>query len=164
MTPADDVSPNTLGDNPYDPRKVARIARFLNGDLPPAHRNLGIRPDLWVKEAEVGRVLFRWPNDGSRDIGEGRVFGGWVAALSDNVVSMCMATALEDGEGFTTQDLQVKIFRPVIGELIEIEAWVKNRSRTTGYVEGEWRLPNGKVAVKIISWKAIRPIDSFKAR
>jgi len=28
---------------------------------------MGIRPDLWCKEAEVGRVLFRWPNDGSRD-------------------------------------------------------------------------------------------------
>lgn len=140
------------------------IARFMKGDLPPAHVNLGIRPDLWVKEMEPGRVLMRWPNDGSRDIGPGRVFGGWVAALSDNVVSMCMSTALEPGEGFTTQDLQVKLFRPVAGDVIEIEAWVKNRSRTTGYVEGEWRLPDGKVAVKIISWKAIRPKDALAAR
>ena len=28
-------------------------------------------------------------------------------------------TALEDGEGFTTQDLQVKIFRPVVGMPVE---------------------------------------------
>ncbi|MEZ5939353.1 MAG: PaaI family thioesterase [Hyphomonadaceae bacterium] len=142
----------------------AWISRFMSGDLPPAHRNMGIRPDLWLKEAEVGRVLFRWPNDGSRDIGNGRVFGGWIAALSDNVVSMCMVTALEEGEGFTTQDLQVKIFRPVAGEVIEIEAWVKNRSRTTGYVEAEWRLPNGKIAAKVIAWKAIRPSESFANR
>jgi acyl-coenzyme A thioesterase PaaI-like protein len=146
------------------PHVNARIARFMSGELPPAHRNMGIRPDLWCKEASVGRVLFHWPNDGSRDINDGRVFGGWIAALSDNIVSMCMATALEPGEGFTTQDLQVKIFRPVSGDLIEIEAWVKNRSKTTGYVEAEWRLPNGKVAAKILSWKAIRPAESFAAR
>ena len=58
----------------------------------------------------------------------------------------------------------MKIFRPVTHGLIEIEAWVKNRSRTTGYVEAEWRLPNGKVAAKILSWKAIRPVESFRAR
>ena len=141
-----------------------RMARFMTGDLPPAHRNMGIRPDLWLKEAEVGRVLFRWPNDGSRDIASGRVFGGWIAGLSDNVVSLCMATALEEGEGFTTQDLQVKIFRPVSSGLIEIEAWVKNRSRTTGYVEADWRLPNGKVAAKVIAWKAIRPAEALEKR
>ncbi len=146
------------------PHVNARLRTFMAGDLPPAHINMGVRPDLWCKEAEVGRVLFRWPNDGSRDIASGRVFGGWVAALSDNVVSMCMSTALEEGEGFTTLDLQVKLFRPVMGEEIEIEAWVKNRSRTTGYVEGEWRLPDGRMAVKIISWKAIRPAADLAPR
>ena len=146
------------------PHVNARMKGFMSGNLPPAHINMGVRPDLWCKEAEVGRVLFRWPNDGSRDIGGGRVFGGWIAALSDNVVSMCMATALEDGEGFTTQDLQVKIFRPVSGPEIEIEAKLVNRSRTTGYVEAEWRLPNGKMAAKVLSWKAIRPAESFLQR
>jgi uncharacterized protein (TIGR00369 family) len=142
----------------------ARVKRFMSGDLPPAHRNMGIRPDLWCKEAEVGRVKFVWPNDGSRDIGDGRVFGGWIAALSDNIVSMCMVTALEPGEGFTTQDLQVKIFRPVSGTPIEIEAKVVNRSKSTGYVEAEWRLPNGKVAAKVLAWKAIRAQESFQKR
>lgn len=146
------------------PHVNARLAPFMAGHLPPAHVNMGVRPDLWCKEAEVGRVLFQWPNDGSRDIAPGRVFGGWVAALSDNVVSMCMSTALEEGESFTTLDLQVKLFRPVAGELIAIEAWVKNRSRTTGYVEGEWRLPDGRLAVKIISWKAIRPAGDLAPR
>jgi acyl-coenzyme A thioesterase PaaI-like protein len=146
------------------PYVQTRVKRFLTGELPPAHRNMGIRPDLWVKEVGVGRILVRWPNDGSRDIGDGRVFGGWIAGLSDNIVSMCMATALEPGEGFTTQDLQVKIFRPVSGAEIEIEARVVNRSRATGYVEADWRLPNGKLAAKVLSWKAIRPQESFRQR
>ncbi len=137
------------------------LSRFLSGDLPPAHIAMGIRPDLWVKEVSKGRVRFVWPNDGSRDISSGRVFGGWIAGLSDNVVSMCMASALEDGEGFTTQDLQVKIFRPVQGAEIEIIATLKNRSKSTGYVEAEWRLPNGKLAATILAWKAIRPREAI---
>jgi acyl-coenzyme A thioesterase PaaI-like protein len=136
------------------PHVRQRMAGFLGGDLPPAHRNMGIRPDLWVVEAEVGRILVRWPNDGSRDINDGRVFGGWIAALSDNIVSMCMSTAMAPGEGFTT--------RPVTLGVIEIEAKVVNRSKTTGYVEADWRLPNGKLAAKILSWKAIRPQESFQ--
>ena len=81
--------------------------------------------------------------------------------IGGGISILCMATALEEGEGFTTQDLQVKIFRPVSGPLIEIEARVVNRSRSTGYVEAEWRLPNGKVAAKVLAWKAIRPAESF---
>jgi acyl-coenzyme A thioesterase PaaI-like protein len=142
-----------------------RFHRFLTYDaLPPAHRNMGVRPDLWLKEAEVGRVLYRWPNDGSRDIAPGRVYGGWISGLSDNIVSLCMATALEEGENFTTLDLQVKIFRPVGPGEIEIEAWVRNRSRTTGYVEADWRLPNGKLAARVLTWKAIRPAETLAPR
>ncbi len=84
-----------------------------------------------------------------------------MAGLSDNIVSLCMASALEEGEGFTTQDLQIKLFRPVDGPEIEIEAWLKNRSRTTGYVEADWRLPNGKLAAKVFAWKAIRPREAL---
>lgn len=139
----------------------AHMERFLSGDLPPAHIAMGIRPDLWVRSVSRGHLLAVWPNDGSRNIGSGRVFGGWVAGLSDNIVSLCMASALEEGEGFTTQDLQIKLFRPVDGPEIEIEAWLKNRSRTTGYVEADWRLPNGKLAAKVFAWKAIRPREAL---
>ena len=75
------------------------FARLKNGtwDFPPGIKNLGIRPDLWLKEVSYGYTRYEWPNDGSRDINEGRVFGGWVAGLSDHIVSMTMASALEDG-------------------------------------------------------------------
>lgn len=140
------------------------ISRFLAGDLPPAHVAMGIRPDLWIKSVSHGHLKAVWPNDGSRNIASGRVFGGWVAGLSDNLVSLCMASALEEGEGFSTQDLQIKMFRPVQGPEITIEAWLRNRSRTTGYVEAEWRLPNNKLAAKVLAWKAIRPKESLQSK
>lgn len=125
--------------------------------IPLGLKSLGIRPDLWLKEIAPGRVRYVWPNGGERDIAPGRAFGGWVAGLSDHVVSICMFSALKPGENFTTQDLQVKLFRPVGHGDVTITAEVVNRSRTTGYVEGEWRNADGKLAAKVLAWKAIRP-------
>ncbi len=125
--------------------------------LPQGIRSLGIRPDLWLKEIRPGRVRYVWPNSGARDISPGRAFGGWVAGFSDHIVSICMFSALKDGEAFTTQDLQVKLFRPVMHGEVTITAEVKNRSRSTGYVEAEWKNPDGKLAAKVFAWKAIRP-------
>ncbi len=119
-------------------------------------KSLGIRPDLWLKEIGNGHVTYVWPNTGERDIAEGRAFGGWVAGFSDHIVSICMLSALNEEEHFTTQDLQVKLFRPVMHGEVTIKAEVKNRSRTTGYVEAEWRNADGKLAVKVLAWKAIR--------
>jgi len=67
-----------------------------------------------------------------------------------------MFSAMTPGEHFVTQDLQIKLFRPVAHGLVTIKAEVKNRSRTTGYVEAEWRNADGKLAAKILAWKAIR--------
>ena len=72
-----------------------------------------------------------------------------------------MFSGLTEGEAFTTQDLQIKLFRPVSLGDITIEAHLINRSRTTGYVEAEWRLPDGKLAAKILAWKAIRSIEAI---
>ncbi|MEO0785420.1 MAG: PaaI family thioesterase [Pseudomonadota bacterium] len=131
---------------------------------PEALKNLGIKPEEWMREAAPGRVRYIWPNSGDRDIQPGRAFGGWVGALSDHVVSICMASALTGDEGFTTQDLQIKLFRPVPHGDIEISAEVKNRSRSTGYVEAEWRGPDGKLLVKVLAWKAIRSQSALASR
>ena len=59
-------------------QQQAFFDRLKSGEweLPPGIRNLGIRPDLWLKEVSYGRTLYEWPNEGDRDINDGRVFGG----------------------------------------------------------------------------------------
>ncbi|MEM1106886.1 MAG: PaaI family thioesterase [Pseudomonadota bacterium] len=133
-------------------------------DKPPALKQLAIMPEAWLKDVAPGRVRYIWPNTGDHDINPGRAFGGWVGALSDHVVSICMASALSADEGFTTQDLQIKMFRPIAHGDIEITAEVINRSRATGYVEAEWRRSDGKLLVKVLAWKAIRDRASLGAR
>jgi acyl-coenzyme A thioesterase PaaI-like protein len=98
-----------------------RNLRSPDGQLPPGIRNLGIKPHLWLKEVSFGRVVYEWPNDGSRDIQDDRGFGGWIAALADHIVSMTMASALEDGEWFTTTELTTRMFRPMQSGVIRIE-------------------------------------------
>lgn len=101
--------------------KFFKVLRSEDGQPPPGIRNLGIKPHLWLKEVSYGRVIYEWPNDGSRDIEDERVFGGWIAALADHIVSMTMASALEDGEWFTTTELTTRMFRPMQGGIIRIE-------------------------------------------
>ena len=131
-------------------------------ELPPGIRNMGIRPDLWLKEGSYGRTLYEWPNEGDRDINDGRVFGGWVAGLSDHIVSMTMASALEDGEWFTTMELQTRILRPVPHGLITIEGRLVSRGRTTGLVEADWRDDKGRHLARITAAKAIREMTELR--
>lgn len=156
-----------ITDGPYTDWFRALLAGVQGGDWPHkpvALRNLGILPEKWLREVSPGRVAYVWPNDGSRDIQPDRAFGGWVGALSDHVVSICMFSALTGDEGFTTQDLQIKLFRPVPNGDISITAEVVNRSRSTGYVEAEWRGPDGKLLVKVLAWKAIRSQGELASR
>lgn len=156
-----------ITDGPYTDWFRAFLTGVQGGNWPHkpvALRNLGIQPEAWLRAVGPGRVSYIWPNDGSRDIQPGRTFGGWVGALSDHVVSICMFSALTGDEGFTTQDLQIKLFRPVPNGDIAITAEVVNRSRTTGYVEAEWRGPDGKLLVKVLAWKAIRDQSALASR
>ena len=138
-----------------------RNLRSADGELPPGIRNLGIKPHLWLKEVSYGRVIYEWPNDGSRNIQEERVFGGWIAALADHIVSMTMASALEDGEWFTTTELTTRMFRPMQSGVIRMEGRVINRGRTTEFVAADFFQENGKLAARASAAKAIRAHSDF---
>ena len=141
--------------------KFFKVLRSEDGKLPPGILNLGIKPHLWLTELSYGRVVYEWPNDGSRDIEDERVFGGWIAALADHIVSMTMASALEDGEWFTTTELTTRMFRPMQGGIIRIEGRLVNRGRTTGFVEADFFQENGKLAARASAAKAIRMRSDF---
>ena len=129
--------------------------------LPPGIKNLGIQPKKMLKSVSFGHTLYEWDNQGDRDVETGRAFGGWVAALSDHIVSMTMMSALSDGEWFTTMELTTRLFRPVTHGLITIEGRLVNRGRTQGFVEADWRNAAGKLLVRVSAMKAIRTFDEI---
>lgn len=142
------------------------LTRLQSGEWKPpvGLQNLGIRPDLWLKEYDYGHTLYEWPNTGDRDIEGGRVFGGWIAALSDHIVSITMASALDDGEWFTTMELQTRMFRPMQHGLIRVEGKLINRGRTSGYVEANWTDENGKLIANATAMKAIRSREELATK
>ncbi len=142
------------------------LANLKSGEWKPpvGLQNLGIRPDLWLKSYDYGATLYEWPNEGDRDIEGGRVFGGWIGALSDHIVSITMASALADGEWFTTMELQTRMFRPMQHGLITIEGRLISRGRTSGYVEANWRDAEGRLIANANAIKAIRSRDELAAR
>jgi len=144
-------------------QQAAFFERLKKGEWekPPSFEAMGIHPERWLQEVTYGRVFYAWPNDGSHDIEPGRAFGGWVAGLSDHIVSMTMASALEDGEWFTTMELQTRIFRPVPHGLISIEGRLVSRGRTTGFVEADWRDEKGRHLARISAAKAIRSFEEL---
>jgi len=131
-------------------------------DLPNGIRNLGIKPHEWLKDVAYGYTRYEWPNTGDRDIQPDRVFGGWVAGLSDHIVSMTMASALDDGEWFTTMELQTRILRPVPNGLITIEGRLVSRGKTTALVEADWRDDKGRHLARITAAKAIRAMSELR--
>lgn len=140
-----------------------RALRSGDWQKPPGIENLGIKPEKWLKQVHYGYTLYEWPNDGSRDISPDRVFGGWIAGLSDHIVSMTMASALENDEWFTTTELQTRILRPVPNGLIRIEGRLVSRGRTTGFVEADWHDDRGRHLVRISAAKAIRSRAELEA-
>ncbi|MEX1251449.1 MAG: PaaI family thioesterase [Hyphomonas sp.] len=145
-------------------QQTAFFARLRSGEweLPAGIRNLGIKPHEWLKEVSYGYTRYEWPNTGDRDIQPDRVFGGWVAGLSDHIVSMTMASALDDGEWFTTMELQTRILRPVPNGLITIEGRLISRGKTTALVEADWRDDKGRHLARITAAKAIRAYSELR--
>ena len=145
------------------PQQKAFLDSLMDGshELPVALRNLGIRPQEWLKEYRYGYTRFEWPNDGDRDINSGRVFGGWIAAFSDHAVSMTIATTMDDDEWFTTTELTTRMFRPMMQGLITIEGRLVSRGRTSGFVEADWMDDQGRLIARASAAKAIRKFDEI---
>src|SRR5215470_13164458 len=90
-----------------------RLNQIVAGTVeskPPCVQTLNLpRPQGWLP----GRVWTHWPVDPKVFHAGGAVFGGFLAALADQVLGLVTMSVLEDGEAFTTSDLRVSFFRPV---------------------------------------------------
>jgi uncharacterized protein (TIGR00369 family) len=69
--------------------------------------------DIWIVEAERGRVVFagsplkRFYNP------LGTVHGGWIATLLDSAMGCAVHSVLAPGQAYTTVDMAVSFVRPV---------------------------------------------------
>ncbi|MEL7028675.1 MAG: PaaI family thioesterase [Pseudomonadota bacterium] len=94
-----------------------------------------------------GVVKARWRINETFRLPDGSMFGGYIAALADQILALATFSVLpEDDDRFRTANLQTNFFRPLTGEWMNVEARVVNVSRRLIHVEGDFMNEDGKVA------------------
>src|ERR1700730_1436781 len=78
----------------------------------PGARTMGLGWGLTSWEPGVARGS--WTVGPANHHSVGAVFGGYIAAMADLATSWGMFTALPDGQIFTTSDLRISFFRPLV--------------------------------------------------
>ena len=99
---------------------------------PPVATHLGLR----LVELEAGKSRFELDVDPEKHANPmGTVQGGVLVALADGAMGVAYATALEEGESFTTLEIKMNYLKPVwAGKLTAIGTVVK-AGRTIGLTE-----------------------------
>jgi len=125
--------------------KLDQIVAGTNEPKPPCVVTLDLpRLQGWLP----GRVWAHWVVDPKMFHLGGAVFGGYLAALADQVLGLATMTVMEDGEAFTTSDLRVSFFRPVARGSLHIEAQVVHRGHGMVQTEVVFTRDDGKIAGK----------------
>ena len=123
-------------------------------DTPPPIRKLNIPA---IEGWERGRVWGEWKVDSELLNPGGGLFGGYLAALADSYVGLAMMSTLADNEGFTTSDLRVSFFRPIMKGSIQVAAEVVNRGRRMAHCECVFVNDDDKVVAKATATQVILP-------
>lgn len=107
---------------------------FISGGTPEplVNKKLGLEPALsgW----RPGFVEKRWPVD--PDLFHGKaLFGGYIAAIADQVLGLAAMTVLEDGYFFGTTNMSISYLSPVTGGELRVEGEVVRQRKKSIYVE-----------------------------
>ena len=100
------------------PKEIATVAPgllFLQGlrdGTQPAPPFAGVT-DIWLTEAEPGRVVFEAAPSSRFYNPLGTVHGGWISTLLDSAMGCAVHSLLKAGQGYTTVDMTVSFVRPV---------------------------------------------------
>jgi uncharacterized protein (TIGR00369 family) len=78
----------------------------------------------------------------------GVVFGGYLAALLDDVSSHAAQTVIPDDKVCATAELAISYLRPCLPGDVVLEATVLNQSRRSYHIEVTLRRPDGKLLAK----------------
>lgn len=123
------------------------VRRYLEAQPPPIAKLLGFAP----VSIDAGRVAFEMAVDERYANPMGTLHGGVVCDLADAAMGIAMSTTLDDGETFTTLDLNAKFFKPVWRATLRATAEVTRRTKTLGLVECAVTDERGSLVAKTFS-------------
>lgn len=130
------------------------VRKWLAGDLElaPITQFLGVRPvSLGEGEARIELTTGKNLHNAM-----GTVHGGIFCDLADVAMGTALATVTADGESFTTLQLHMSYFQPVVEGPLAAHARVVRRGRTTAHLECELEDGEGRLVARASSVCAIR--------
>jgi uncharacterized protein (TIGR00369 family) len=120
------------------------LSGYVNGSAqePLANQKLGLGT---LDEWRPGYVSKRWPVD--PDLFHGRaLFGGYLAALADQMLGLAAMTLFDDGHFFGTTNMTINYLAPVTGGEVLVEARVVSQRKRSMLVECSFYVENDLVA------------------
>jgi len=127
-----------------EPKKL--IAGWLDGTLepPPVARLVGFR----ITGFAGGVVRAEIDAGPQHHNPMGTLHGGVLCDLADLAMGAAFAATLEEGESFTTMDLQARYFRALREGHLVAEARIVHRGRNAGFVEADVTDGEGRVVAR----------------
>lgn len=126
-------------------------------DLPPVVRTLKLGTlDDWGE----GWAKKRWTPTPEILNGDGTMFGGYLAALADQIATFAAMTVVPDNSAFRTTNLSLQFLKLTRGEPLVIEARVLAQSKQTIAVEAEFRTETGTLVAKAIAQQIVTPFQA----
>ncbi len=99
----------------------------------------------------------RWEPQPDLMNGDGSMFGGYLAALADQMLAFAAMTVIDAPSAFRTTDLQIRFFKLGRAHPLLIEGRVVARSRQLISVEVEFRSEEGDLMAKASGQQFVTP-------
>ena len=112
---------------------LERVQAMIRGEAPdpPVARLVGFR----LVEVAPGRAVFEMEAGPQHANPMGTLHGGILCDIADAAMGIAYASALEEGESFTTLELKINFLKPVWNARLRAESRVVKRGKTVGLVE-----------------------------
>ena len=108
----------------------------------------------------AGWVRKRWEPSPEVMNGDGSMFGGYLAALGDQMLAFAAMTVVEDACAYRTTDLQVRFFKLARAEPLLIEARVTSRSRSLIHAEVDFKRESGDLIARATGQQFVTPFPA----
>jgi uncharacterized protein (TIGR00369 family) len=113
-----------------------------------------IMKTLGLKLIDVGEGMASFEMEAKTELHSnpmGTIHGGILCDLADAAIGTAHFTALQEGESFTTIDLQINFFRPVWNERLRAVARPIHRGRTVSRYVCDITRADGKLVAQVMS-------------
>jgi uncharacterized protein (TIGR00369 family) len=110
-----------------------------------------------------GWVRKRWSPHPDLETADGSLFGGYLAALADQVLSFAAITVVPDDRLFRTLNLQVNFIRVGRNHPLAIEAKVVAQTRQMITVRADFRRDDGELIAEASAQQLLMPFDRWPA-